>query len=315
MSFPTGGALAMVADTTSNDPLKECWITTDPKDLNSRFDREHFEITHSLTEHPLLQIPSLMKLAERTMQNRPEGIYYDAGKDIRIDQRWDQMPKKQFSAVESIERIETCGAWMLFKDVQKDSEYKDFLGSGWEKIKTNCGTNLNSQILREDALIFVTSPKRIATYHIDRECSFLLQIKGTKTIHIFDRADREVLPEEEIERFWTVDNNAPVYKPQFQGRATSYKLRAGNGVHIPVNCPHWVENDDNVSVSLNVNVQFKDTRRANMYRANYALRTLGLTPRPPGQSPAVDYLKSHSMVPVLAAKSALHKLSSLRKTS
>jgi hypothetical protein len=224
------------------------------------------------------------------------------------------MPKKQFSVVESIRRIETCGAWFLFKDVQNDPVYKDFLGAGWKKIKARIGNHLDSQIMREDALIFVTSPKRIATYHIDRECSFLLQIKGTKTIHIFDRADREVLPEEEIERFWTVDNNAPTYKPQFQGRATSYKLRAGNGVHIPVNCPHWVENDDNISVSLNVNVQFKDTLRANTYRANHTLRTLGLTPRPPGQSPAVDYLKSRSMVPVMAAKSALHKLSSLRKS-
>src|SRR6202021_3776387 len=109
---------------------------------------------------------------------------------------------------------------------------------------------------------------------IVREWSFFLQNKGTKTIHIFDRADREVLPEEEIERFFTVDNNAPKYKPQFQSRATSYTLRAGNGVHIPVNCPHWVENDDNISVSPNVNVQFKDTLRANMYRANHTLRTL-----------------------------------------
>lgn len=299
---------------TSNDLLEECWITTDGEELSRRFDREHFEITHSLAEHPLLQIPELMQLAERTTKTRPNGIYYDAGKDIRVDQRWDQMPQKQFSVVESIQRIETCGAWFLFKDVQNDPVYKNFLGTGWEKIKGKISNNLNSQILREDALIFVTSPKRIATYHIDRECSFLLQIKGTKTIHIFDRADREVLPEEEIERFWTVDNNAPVYKPQFQGRATSYKLRAGTGVHIPVNCPHWVENDDNISVSLNVNVQFKDTLRANTYRVNHALRTLGLNPKPPGQSPAVDYLKSRSMVPVMAAKSALHKLSSLRKS-
>jgi hypothetical protein len=28
----------------------------------------------------------------------------------------------------------------------------------------------------------------------------------------------------------------------------------------------------------------------------------------------VDYLKSHSLVPVLAAKSALHKLASLKKS-
>jgi hypothetical protein len=303
----------MWTDSASNHLLEECWITTDAEELSSRFDREHFEITHSLAEHPLLQIPELMGLAERTTRTRPDGIYYDAG-DIKVDQRWDQMPNKQFSVVESIRRIETCGAWFLFKDVQNDPVYKSFLGIGWEKIKGKIGKHLESQIKREDALIFVTSPKRVATYHIDRECSFLLQIKGTKTIHIFDRADREVLPEEEIERFWTVDNNAPKYKPQFQSRATSYKLRAGNGVHIPVNCPHWVENDDNISVSLNVNVQFKDTLRANTYRANHTLRTLGLKPKPPGQSPAVDYLKSHSMVPVLAAKSALNKLSSLRKS-
>jgi hypothetical protein len=303
----------MLTDTTSTDLLDECWITTDREELSRRFDREPFEISHTLAEHPLLQVPELMQLAERTIKTRPSDIYYDAG-DIKVDQRWDQMPKKQFSAVESMQRIETCGAWLLFKDVQNDSVYKDFLGKGWEKIKSRISDQLDSQVLREDALIFVTSPKRIATYHIDRECSFLLQIKGTKTIHIFDRADREVLPEEEIERFWTIDNNASVYKPQFQGRATSYKLHAGNGVHIPVNCPHWVENDDNVSVSLNVNVQFKDTLRANTYRANHALRTLGLTPRPPGQSPAVDYLKSRSMVPMMAAKSALHKLSSLRKS-
>jgi hypothetical protein len=304
----------MSVQTISNDLLQECWITTDSDQLSHGFDREHFEVTHTLAEHPLLQIPELMELAERTTKHRPAGIYYDAG-EIRVDQRWDQMPKKQFSAVESMQRIETCGAWLLFKDIQNDPQYRIFLGDGWNKIKTKIGSDLNSQILREDALIFVTSPKRIATYHIDRECSFLLQIKGTKTIHIFDRADREVLPEEEIERFWTVDNNAPVYKPQFQDRATSYKLRPGMGVHIPVNCPHWVENDDNISVSLNVNVQFKDTLRANTYRANHALRTLGLTPRPPGQSGAVDYFKSHSMVPLMAAKAALHKLASLRKSS
>jgi hypothetical protein len=302
----------MSAHVVSNDVLEDCWISAQNGRLSKDFDRQHYEISHTLADHPLLRIPELMKLAERTLKTRPAGIYYDAGKDIQIGQRWDQMPEKPFSVIESMERIETCGAWFLFKDVQNDPEYSAFLGQGWKKIKDEIDPNLHSQTLREDALIFITSPKRVATYHIDRECSFLLQIQGTKTIHIFDRTDREVLPEEEIERFWTVDNNAPIYKPQFQGRATSYKLRPGNGVHIPVNCPHWVENDDNISVSLNVNIQFKDTLRANTYRANYALRALGLTPRPPGQSPAVDYLKAHSMIPVMAAKSALRNIPYIR---
>ena len=80
----------MLTDTASNHLLEECWITTDAEQLSSRFDREHFEITHTLAEHPLLQMPELMELAERTTKTRPDGIYYDAG-DIKVDQRWDQM--------------------------------------------------------------------------------------------------------------------------------------------------------------------------------------------------------------------------------
>src|SRR5438270_332982 len=84
------------------------------------------------------------------------------------------------------------------------------------------------------SIIFITSPLRVSSYHIDRECNFLLQIRGAKTIHVFDQNDREVLSEQELESFWTVDNNAAVYKPQLQNRANSYLLQPGCGVHIPV---------------------------------------------------------------------------------
>jgi hypothetical protein len=141
----------------------------------------------------------------------------------------------------------------------------------------------------------------------------LLQIRGTKKLYVFDRSDRDVLTEDEIERFWTVDHNAPVYRPQFQNRAITYTLRPGMGVHIPVNWPHWVENDDNVSVSLNVNVQFKDTVRANVYRANYLMRKMGMSPSPPGQHSSIDRLKACSMVPIMAAKPLLRNMKGIRR--
>jgi hypothetical protein len=117
-----------------------------------------------------------------------------------------------------------------------------------------------------------------------------------------------VLPEEEIERFWTIDNNAPIYKPHLQERAITYKMVPGNGVHIPVNCPHWLQNDDNVSVSLSVNFQFKDQLRANAYRANFWLRKLGLKPTPPGISPILDSIKSQAVRPILLAARAYNRL-------
>ena len=130
-------------------------------------------------------------------------------------------------------------------------------------------------------------------YHIDRECNFLLQIHGRKQISVFRREDRDLLPEEEIERLWTTDHSAPVYREALQGSRAdkSFTLEPGNGVHIPVNGPHWLRNGDNVSISASFNFQFHDNVRADLYRANYFLRKVGLHPAPPFRGGGHDALK------------------------
>jgi hypothetical protein len=108
----------------------------------------------------------------------------------------------------------------------------------------------------------------------------------------FDRDDRDMLAEVEIERFWTVDNNAAVYKPVLQDRVTIFELTPGLGILIPVNAPHWVQNDPQVSVSLNINFHYKDRLLADVYRANHWLRRMGLRPTPPHRSAALDRIKA-----------------------
>ena len=287
------------------------WIIADSGQFRQKFNRESFEISHHLSTHPLFQLPDLMKLADRTLKDRPHDLHYDVG-NVRVDQRWDEIDKSPFSPQEALQRVENCGAWFVFSSAQRDLEYRVFLDRGLAEIKALAGPQITSQIMVEDIIIFITSPKRVTTYHIDRECNFLLQIRGTKTLHVFDREDREVLPEEEIERFWAADFNAAVYKKHLQHRAKSYQMAPGTGVHIPVNCPHWVKNDDNVSVSLSVNFQFKDRLRANPYRANFLLRKLGLHPTPPGQSPALDSLKSLAITPMVWAKKTYSRLAQRR---
>lgn len=285
----------------------EPWIVANAEQFKSNFNRKSFELFHDLSAHPLFQLPQLMALADRTLKSRPGSLHYDVG-DIRVDQRWDEIAASPFSAKEALDRIENCGAWFIFGSAQRDPEYRVLLDRGLTELKEYIGPDINSQILVEDIIIFVTSPRRVTTYHIDRECNFLFQIRGTKTLHVFDREDREVLSEEELERFWAVDFNAAVYKPHLQARATSYKLAPGTGVHIPVNCPHWLENDDNVSVSLSVNFQFKDSMRANPYRANYLLRKCGIRPTPPGKSPVLDSAKSCAVAPMVWAKKTYKRL-------
>jgi hypothetical protein len=116
----------------------------------------------------------------------------------------------------------------------------------------------------EEVIVFVTSPSRVTPYHIVRNVNFLLQVRGSKTIHVFDRYDRDVITAEELERNWTV-------------------------------------NDDDVSVSLSVNFQYEDRCLGSIHRANYFLRRAGLTPTPPGVSPANDRAKTRLAPPLVRA--------------
>jgi hypothetical protein len=259
--------------------------------LRERFNRTSFVLSHDLADHPLLTLPRLLELA-KTMPD--EDLFYDAG-DVQIDQRWDQIPPCNLSVEQLLERIENAGAWIILRNIHKYKDYDRLVKQCLDESLVLVDDSLRKQISKRVGIIFVTSPNRIATYHIDRECSLLLQIRGEKEISVFDKYDREVLPEEEIERFWTVDNNAARYKEQYQNRAQVYELKPGAAIHLPMGAPHWVKNYNNVSISLNVNFHFHERVAANIYRANYYLRKLGVVPLPPGRSRLRDALKSSVM--------------------
>jgi len=273
--------------------------------FRSEFDRSSFEFRHRLASHPAFTLERLMELAQETQLTRPGNLYYDAG-ITDLNQRWDRTPKPEFSAVDAIQRIEHCGAWIVLKRADKNPEYAKVLRECMAELQELTRLNLDRVMKLQEVILFITSPKRITTYHIDRECSLLLQIQGDKHISIFDRNDREVLPEEEIEKFWSVDHNAPRYKAELQDHAAVYRLSPGVGVHIPVNAPHWVQNGNNISVSLNVNFQYRDAMRANVYRSNYLLRKMGIKPSAPGISLVKDKIKSVAVLPAVWAKNLSH---------
>jgi hypothetical protein len=279
-------------------------IDTDRTLFREKFDKESFEFQHNLSKHPLFSLENLIELARIIQSERPVDLFYDAGTED-LNQRWGDSPKPEFSAAEAVQRIEKCGAWIVLRRADKQPEYKGLLDECMKELQDLSGLNLDRVMKLQEVIMFITSPKRITTYHIDRECSLLMQIRGTKDIHIFNRNDRQVLTEIEVEQFWTVDHNAPRYKPELQSHARTYTLQPGGGVHIPVNFPHWLQNGDDISISLNVNFQYRDTARANLYRMNYLLRKAGLQPTPPGQSAAMDAIKKVAILPAVWSKNIL----------
>jgi hypothetical protein len=264
-------------------------LEIDPELFAERFDREQFEIQHHLAEHPLFQIPRLLELAREMAANRPSDIYYDA-KVTDIGSRWGTS-RGEFPVDETIQRLESAGAWIDLKAAERSPPYAAVLNGCISDLLKISGRQLERKMRRKEMAIFLTSPKRISTYHIDSECNFLLQLRGEKNISIFRKDDREVLSEDEIERSWAADTNAATYKPHLQDRAAVVRLKPGVGVHIPVNAPHWVQNDDNISISVAILYHMWGGEYQNVYAANYCLRKLGLAPTPPFKSPLRDALK------------------------
>jgi len=266
------------------------WLEADAATFRDEFDRSSFAFSHTLATHPLFAPERVLGLAKQ-LAGDPRDVYFDAG-PVSIDQRWDQTPICDASIDDLMTRIETAGAWIVLRRAEKDPEYAALLDECMAEIEALSGRDLSKLMKLRNAIIFINSPNRISTYHIDRECNCLLQIRGSKSLSVFDRSDREVLPEEEIERFWAVDNNAARYRAEFADRARTFELTPGSAVHIPVNSPHWVRNGPEVSVSLSVNFHYRDALLADVYRANYWLRRAGLKPAPPERAPAVAKIKS-----------------------
>ena len=264
-------------------------LTPDPELFRRDFDRASFVFTHRLADHPLFTMDRLLALAKE-MAEDPSDVYFDAG-DVRVDQRWDQVAPCNLSLDELLRRIENAGAWIILRRAEKDPEYAALLDECIAEIEALAGKSLSKSMKLRNAIVFITSPHRVSAYHIDHECNFLMQVTGRKTISVFNRYDRDVLPETEIERFWTIDNNAAVYKPHHQDRALTVELTPGQGVHIPVNAPHWVKNGPEVSISVSINFHYHDTILGDIYRANYWLRRLGLRPKPPQHIPILDNAK------------------------
>ncbi|MBW4027379.1 cupin-like domain-containing protein [Acidipila rosea] len=276
-------------------------------EFREKFDRKPFLVSHTLlADHPLFTLSRLRELA-RYLRDHHCDIVWDAG-EVGIGQRWNEVPRKNLTVDDALDRIDQVGAWIVLKQVERAPEYGALLEAFMHEVSEKTGRDIMKEQKQMDAILFITSPNRVTSYHIDRECNFLLQVSGDKQISVFDREDREVLPEEEIETFWSVDNNAARYRPEYQNRASVYDLSPGKGIHIPVNCPHWLRNGNNISISFSVSYQFKDTRRKYIYQSNHYLRKMGLKPTPPGLSPAKDKVKCMVMDPLVKIKAAMSSM-------
>ncbi|MFO0967125.1 MAG: cupin-like domain-containing protein [Gemmataceae bacterium] len=220
----------------------------------------------------------------------PENVEYNAGRlPITCDPKL--TPRTGLSIEETVRRIAECKSWMVLKYVEHDPDYRALLGRCLDEVKVH-SESLRPGMELPQAFIFLTSPGSITPYHMDPEHNFLLQIRGTKKIHLFDPRDPSILSQEELERFYRGAHRNMVFRDENRTKAWVYDLEPGFGLHFPVTAPHWVENGSEVSISFSITFRTPDLeRRSILHSVNGYLRERGFRPAPVGRHPWRDRVK------------------------
>jgi hypothetical protein len=256
-------------------------------EMASQFDVRPFQIAHTLTNHPLLELPRLIELSAALPS---DSVEYNAG-DLPVGQDPTSTPRTGLSIEETLRRIEECKSWMVLKDVEQDASYRRLLDECLDQVQPAIEAVCPGMAGRR-AFIFVSSPGAVTPYHVDFEYNFLLQIRGGKYMTVFDGHDRAVLSELERERAVSGAPRNLKYRDELDSKGKTFHLKPGVGVHVPLSSPHWVKVADEVSISFSITFHSQvSDRRIGAHKTNALLRRFGMSPAQVGRSEAMDSLK------------------------
>ncbi len=259
-------------------------------DFQSRYPHLPFAVRHSLTDNPLFDLSRLLELQKALPAERT--LYYPGDVEVNTDRK--TVPPTGLSAEETIRSIQEARSWLVLRNIELDATYRELIEQCLADNRPLLEAR-TSGLQRFQGWIFVTSPGAISPYHFDPEHNFLLQIRGTKTIHVFDPVDRTIVSEKDLEQYYASGGmlGKLEYSEEIEKRGYTFTMRPGDGVYIPISAPHWVKVEDEVSVSFSITWYADEIfRRDRIYRFNARLRKMGLNPTPYGHSPWRDGLKN-----------------------
>ena len=258
-------------------------------------------IHHNFHEHPLVQLPQLALLATRLM---PSGqcrfMTPGATQACALESVLQATSPHGQDIDEVFRRIEEPGTWVALYNVETDPQYRAFLAEVMDTVRPLLEQR-QPGIFKVCGYVFISAPPSVTPFHIDRENNFWLQLRGRKTMSVWDHTDRDVVAAKDVEDFVLFNSLELVrLKETVRARSQEFHTAPGDGVYFPSTSPHmtrcdpaWVKPGDGVCVSMGVVFYSRVTRRhARVHQFNHVLRRFGVTPRPPGESAAVDAVKA-----------------------
>jgi len=246
-------------------------------------------IRHHLADHPLLQMPQLRALASRLDaigSIRTHGNDATAGTPFNEATR---LHPTRRSVAESMADMEDAKVFLSLLNVQIDPLYREFVGAVLNSMRPMLDRHDPGMCYR-GGWIFVSSPRTVTPFHFDKEHNFLLQIRGSKRVYVWDASDTVVASELARDRFHHAhERKLLLWDEAFRARARVFDLRPGEGAYMPSTSPHMVENGDETSVTMSFTYYTDATRRdALLHKAHAMLREKGFAPPPVGSAALLD---------------------------
>ena len=259
----------------------------------SQFDPWRIQaVRHRLQDHPLLQPDQLVELGKRLevdgrvrthSSNAEPGTPFNAAPRLH--------PNKK-SATETLQQIRDAKAWMSLLNVQSDPIYRTLVDEVLDELKVDIDRTDPGMCYR-GGWIFVTSPNTVTPFHFDKEHNFILQVRGTKRIYVWDHRDTVAASEQARDRFHSShERDLLVWSDELRARARVFDMQPGDGAYMPSTSPHLVENGDEPSITMSFTYYTDATRRDSLlHKAHDRLRRrFGISMPPVGQNGALDAL-------------------------
>ena len=243
---------------------------------------------HHLPDHPLLSLEALATLGEHLPASEVE---YNPG-DVPIGIRPEDIPSNGLSIGETIRTIDTNGSWAVLKNIENVAAYRTLLMDLLRELEPLV-TPRTGAMLTPQGFVFISSPGSITPFHFDPEHNILLQLRGTKVMHVWPAGDERFAHRREHERYHTGGHRNLPWEEDYKDDAQQVPLGPGDAVLMPVMAPHFVANGDAPSISLSITWRSEwSYRESEAHAANAALRRMGLDPQMPPRWPSYAWMKT-----------------------
>lgn len=157
---------------------------------------------------------------------------------------------------ETIRAIGQSDCWVMLRFAEQLTEYAELLERLLAEIDPIIGRF--GPAIKPHAFIFISSPGSLTPFHFDPEFNILFQISGRKRFATYP-AEAPWLSNAQQSQFHADGENLLPWQASFAAEATTHQLAPGDALFVPYKAPHWVEVDQEPSVSLSLTWSHQST--------------------------------------------------------